>query len=45
MSMIETLVSVIVARSGDTAIDNIGKYTEIRKQSDFYINEPWPDGR
>lgn len=40
ISMIETLVSVIVAKSGDTAIDNIGRYTEIRKHSEFYIDEP-----
>ena len=37
MAAIEILVSVIVARSGDTAISSIADYSEIRKKGDFYI--------
>jgi len=38
MAAIEILVSVIVARSGDTAISNIADYSEVRKKSNFYIS-------
>ncbi len=38
MAAIETLISVIVARSGDKAIRSIADYSEIRKQGDFYIS-------
>jgi DNA-binding MurR/RpiR family transcriptional regulator len=38
MAAIETLISVIVARSGDGAIRNIADYSEIRQQGDFYIS-------
>ena len=37
MAAVETLVSVIVARSGDNAIRSIADYSEIRNKSDFYI--------
>jgi DNA-binding MurR/RpiR family transcriptional regulator len=37
MAAIETLVSVIVARSGDRAISSIADYSEIRKKSNFYM--------
>ncbi len=37
MAAIETLVSVIVARSGDSAIRSIAEYSEIRKKRAFYI--------
>jgi DNA-binding MurR/RpiR family transcriptional regulator len=37
MVAIETLISVIVARSGDSAIRSIADYSEIRSNSDFYI--------
>ncbi len=35
---IETLISVIVARSGDSAIRNIADYSEIREKGDFYLS-------
>jgi DNA-binding MurR/RpiR family transcriptional regulator len=38
MAAIETLVSVIVARSGDNAIRSIADYSEVRKKSNFYIS-------
>jgi DNA-binding MurR/RpiR family transcriptional regulator len=38
MAAIETLISVIVARSGDAAIRNIADYSEIRKKGEFYIS-------
>jgi len=38
MAAVETLISVIVARSGDEAIRNIADYSEIRKKSEFYIS-------
>lgn len=38
MAAIETLISVIVARSGDNAIRNIADYSEIRRKGDFYIS-------
>lgn len=38
MSALETLIAVIVARSGDKAIESIGNYMEIRKQGQFYIS-------
>jgi len=38
MAAIEILVSVIVARSGDTAISHIADYSEVRKKSNFYIS-------
>ncbi len=37
MAAIETLISVVVARSGDLAIQSIADYSEIRYRSDFYI--------
>ncbi len=38
MAAIETLISVIVAKSGDSAIRSIAEYSEIRDKSDFYIS-------
>ena len=38
MSAVETLISVIVARSGDSAISSIAEYSEIRRKSNFYIS-------
>ena len=38
MAAIETLISVIVAHSGDNAIRSIADYSEIRDKSDFYIS-------
>ena len=38
MSALETLIAVIVARSGQKAIDNISDYAEIRKKARFYIS-------
>lgn len=38
MAAIETLISVIVARSGDNAIRSIADYSEIRKKGEFYIS-------
>lgn len=38
MSALETLIAVIVARSGEKAIQSIGEYAEIRKQARFYIS-------
>jgi len=38
MSALETLIAVIVARSGQKAIDNISDYAEIRKEARFYIS-------
>jgi DNA-binding MurR/RpiR family transcriptional regulator len=38
MAAIETLISVIVARSGDGAIRSIADYSEIRKKGEFYIS-------
>ncbi len=37
MAAIETLISVIVAQSGDSAIRSIADYSEIRKKGEFYI--------
>ncbi|MCP4469898.1 MAG: MurR/RpiR family transcriptional regulator [Gammaproteobacteria bacterium] len=37
MVAIETLISVIVARSGEAAIRSIADYSDIRDKSDFYI--------
>jgi DNA-binding MurR/RpiR family transcriptional regulator len=37
MVAIETLISVIVARSGDQAISSIADYSDIREKGDFYI--------
>ena len=37
MSALETLIAVIVARSGKAAIDNIAEYADIRAESRFYI--------
>jgi DNA-binding MurR/RpiR family transcriptional regulator len=38
MAAIETLISVIVARSGERAIRNIADYSEIRQKGDFYLS-------
>jgi DNA-binding MurR/RpiR family transcriptional regulator len=38
MSALETLIAVIVARSGEKAIQRISEYTDIRKQARFYIS-------
>jgi len=38
MSALEILVAVIVARSGQKAIDSISDYAEIRKKARFYIS-------
>ncbi len=38
MSAIETLIAVTVARSGEKAIKNISDYSEIRRESEFYIS-------
>jgi DNA-binding MurR/RpiR family transcriptional regulator len=38
MAAIETLISVVVARSGDSAIRSIADYSKIRQQGDFYIS-------
>ena len=38
MSAIETLIAVIVARSGDSAIESIAHYSQIRKESEFYLS-------
>jgi DNA-binding MurR/RpiR family transcriptional regulator len=38
MSAIETLIAVIVARSGDDAIENIARYSQFRKESGFYLD-------
>ena len=38
MSAIETLVAVIVARSGDQAIESIAEYSKIRSDSGFYVS-------
>jgi len=38
MAAIETLISIIVARSGDNAIRSIADYSEIRKKGEFYIS-------
>ncbi len=38
MSTIEMLIAVIVARSGEKAIRNISEYSEIRRESNFYIS-------
>jgi DNA-binding MurR/RpiR family transcriptional regulator len=38
MSAIETLIAVIVARSGDNAIENIARYSQFRKESGFYLD-------
>ena len=37
IAAVETLIAVIVARSGDSAIRSIADYSEIRNESDFYI--------
>lgn len=37
ISAIEMLIAIIVARSGETALRNISDYSEIRRESDFYI--------
>ncbi len=37
MVAIETLLSVIVARSGERAISSISDYSDIREKGDFYI--------
>jgi DNA-binding MurR/RpiR family transcriptional regulator len=37
IAAIETLISVIVARSGDDAIRSIADYSDIRERGDFYI--------
>lgn len=37
MSALETLIAVIVARSGKAAIDSIAEYADIRKESRFYL--------
>jgi DNA-binding MurR/RpiR family transcriptional regulator len=37
MAAIETLISVIVAQSGDRAIHSIAEYSDIREKGDFYI--------
>jgi DNA-binding MurR/RpiR family transcriptional regulator len=37
MSALETLLAVIVARSGQKAIDSISNYAEIRKEARFYV--------
>jgi DNA-binding MurR/RpiR family transcriptional regulator len=38
MAAMETLISVIVARSGERAIRNIAEYSEIRQKGDFYLS-------
>ncbi len=38
MAALETLIAAIVALGGESAIDNISDYLEIRKESEFYIN-------
>jgi DNA-binding MurR/RpiR family transcriptional regulator len=38
MAALETLISVIVARSGERAIRNIADYSEIREKGDFYLS-------
>jgi len=38
MSALETLIAVIVARSGENAINSIGEYADIRKQARLYIS-------
>jgi DNA-binding MurR/RpiR family transcriptional regulator len=38
MSALETLIAVIVARSGEKAISSIGEYADIRKEARFYIS-------
>jgi len=38
MSALETLIAVIVARSGEKAIESISNYAEIRKQGRFYTS-------
>ena len=38
MAAIETLISVIVSKSGDSAIRSIADYSEIRETGDFYLN-------
>ena len=38
MSAIETLIAVIVARSGDDAIESIAHYAKIRSESEFYLS-------
>jgi DNA-binding MurR/RpiR family transcriptional regulator len=37
MAAIETLISVIVSKSGDSAIRSIADYSEIRAKGDFYL--------
>ena len=37
MSALETLLAVIVARSGQKAIDSISNYADIRKEARFYV--------
>ncbi len=37
MIAIETLISVIVSKSGDSAIRSIADYSEIREKGDFYL--------
>jgi hypothetical protein len=38
MAAIETLISVIVSKSGDSAIRSIADYSEIREKGDFYLS-------
>jgi hypothetical protein len=38
MAAIETLISVIVSKSGDSAIRSIADYSEIRGKGDFYLS-------
>jgi len=38
MSAVETLIAVVVARSGDRAIDSIADYLKIRRESEFYLS-------
>ena len=38
MSALETLIAVIVARSGEKALENISEHAEIRKEARFYIS-------
>lgn len=38
MSAIETLIAVIVARSGERALDSIADYSKIRSESEFYLS-------
>jgi DNA-binding MurR/RpiR family transcriptional regulator len=38
MAAVETLISVIVSKSGDSAIRSIADYSEIREKGDFYLS-------